>query len=146
MELSSKRVLVTGADGFIVSHLTETLLSQAASARAFVFHSSFNSSGCLDAPLACDEAAGHLVNIGSGTEISVGGLASKLVELIAPGRLVVSESARMRPERSEVERLLADITLECTLTGWEPRVPLREGLARAIEWFREGYEHGIYSV
>jgi NAD dependent epimerase/dehydratase len=100
---------------------------------------------------ACDGAVGRGVNLGSGSEISVGDLAAMLIELVGVDAEIVSEDDRKRPEKSEVERLLADTTLVRELTGWEPRVPLREGLARTIEWFREpgnraGYKHAIYNV
>jgi nucleoside-diphosphate-sugar epimerase len=99
----------------------------------------------------CDAAVGRVVNLGSGAEISVGDLARTLIDLVDADAEIVSEGERKRPEKSEVERLLADTTLVRELTGWEPEVPLCEGLERTIEWFREpgnraGYKHGIYNV
>jgi NAD dependent epimerase/dehydratase len=99
----------------------------------------------------CDDAVGRVVNIGSGAEISVGDLAKLIGELIGVSFDIVSSDDRLRPQGSEVERLLADISLVREITGWEPRVPLREGLARTIEWFgddanRSRYKHDIYNV
>ena len=48
MDLKNKRVLITGADGFIGSHLAERLVKECASVRAFTFYNSFNSWGWLD--------------------------------------------------------------------------------------------------
>ncbi len=99
----------------------------------------------------CDEAVGRVVNIGSGTEISVGDLAAKIVGLVAPGTPVVSEEARVRPAKSEVERLVCDNRRIGELAGWTWEVPLDEGLRRTVEWFRDpvnraGYKAGIYNV
>lgn len=99
----------------------------------------------------CDEAIGHEVNIGSGREISVGDLAALLVDAIAPGTPITSDDQRIRPEKSEVERLLADNTLITTLTGWKPEYTLEQGLERTIEWFRDpanraAYKSHLYNV
>jgi len=99
----------------------------------------------------CDEAIGREVNIGSGREISIGDLAAHLVETVRPGTRIVSADERLRPEKSEVERLLADIGLIRSLTEWEPRFTLEEGLARTVEWFRDpanlaGYRADRYNV
>ena len=48
MELKNKKVLVTGADGFIGSHLVEILLNEGCQVKAFVYYNSFNSCGWLD--------------------------------------------------------------------------------------------------
>ena len=48
MNLKNKKILVTGADGFIGSHLTETLVKRGFDVRAFVFYNSFNSWGWLE--------------------------------------------------------------------------------------------------
>ncbi len=99
----------------------------------------------------CESAVGRVVNLGTGTEVSVGDVASRLVEMIAPGTPVVLDQTRVRPEASEVERLVADVSLVRELTGWRHMVALDEGLSRTVEWFRDpanraGYKAGIYNV
>lgn len=99
----------------------------------------------------CDAAVGREVNIGSGAEISIGDLARLLCELTGRKAEIVTEDARIRPSRSEVDRLLGDASLLTSLTGWRPRVPLREGLQRTLEWFsdpanRRGYKPHVYNV
>jgi len=95
---------------------------------------------------SCDEAVGRDVNLGAGREISIGDLAAMLVEMTGSKTLIVSEQGRLRPARSEVERLLSDNALAQTLTGWEPRVALRDGLNRTIEWFSEPANRAGYRV
>lgn len=99
----------------------------------------------------CDAAIGRDVNVGTGEEISIGDLAKLLCEVTGRRAEIVTDDARLRPEKSEVERLLADASLLTTLTGWRPRVPLREGLKRTVEWFsdpanRRGYKPHVYNV
>jgi dTDP-glucose 4,6-dehydratase len=95
---------------------------------------------------SADDTLGRVVNLGSGREISIGQLAETLVAQIAPGTPIVSEDARIRPDRSEVRQLLADTTLASELTGWAPEVSLDDGLALTVEWlsgelerYPEGY-------
>jgi len=99
----------------------------------------------------CDAAVGRDVNMGSGREIAVGELARRLIDLVNPDARVVSDDQRLRPEKSEVERLLADTSLMSELTGWSPAVPLDEGLARTVAWLRDPanlsrYKTDRYSV
>jgi NAD dependent epimerase/dehydratase len=99
----------------------------------------------------CDAAVGQVVNIGSGAEISVGDLAKLIGELAGIRFEVESDAERLRPEGSEVERLLCDNTRIRALTGWAPAVSLREGLTQTIEWFRKPenlrrYKAGLYNV
>jgi NAD dependent epimerase/dehydratase len=100
---------------------------------------------------SCDDAIGREVNMGNGREISVGDLAALIAEAAGTGIEIVSAEERHRPERSEVERLLAETTLMRSLTGWEPKVALREGLERVVEWFSDPanlsrYKADIYNV
>lgn len=95
----------------------------------------------------CDEAVGRDVNLGVGEEISVGDLAALLMDITGREVPIVSEDERLRPGKSEVERLLSDNTLARQLTGWAPQVSLREGLTRTATWFaddrnRSGYRLG----
>jgi NAD dependent epimerase/dehydratase len=84
----------------------------------------------------CPEAVGQVVNFGTGREISVGDLVDTIVRLVGKPVEVVVDPARLRPGRSEVERLLADNRKAQQLLGWAPEVSLEDGLARTIEWMR----------
>lgn len=85
-------------------------------------------------------AVGQVVNLGSGREISIGDLAALIARLTGIHFDVESETARLRPEKSEVNRLLADHTLATELLGWRPRVTLEEGLQQTIAWIRDNLD------
>jgi nucleoside-diphosphate-sugar epimerase len=85
----------------------------------------------------CEAALGRVVNIGSGIEITIGDTAKMIAELIGVEIEIECDESRMRPDKSEVERLIADNSLMKELTGLAPRTSLREGLSQTIEWFRE---------
>ena len=96
-----------------------------------------------------DKAIGETINLGSGREISIQDLANLIAELLQKKITITSEVTRVRPENSEVDRLLADNTKARTLLGWEPRIALREGLELTIKWLREHqkfYRAGTYTV
>jgi dTDP-glucose 4,6-dehydratase len=83
---------------------------------------------------------GQTFNLGSGEEIRVGDLAKEILTLVdRPVRIEIDQQ-RLRPEKSEVQRLLSDNTLARQRLGWEPRVPLRQGLQRTIDWIAENLE------
>ena len=97
----------------------------------------------------CDACVGTVTNIGSGQEISIGDLAQLLIEATGADAKVVVDDTRVRPEGSEVDRLLADNTRITSLTGWSPQVSLREGLALTTAWIKDHLaelETGNYSV
>lgn len=98
-----------------------------------------------------DETAGEQINIATQTEISIGQLARKLIDMLGVEAEVVRDDERLRPENSEVERLLGDNEKIMKLTNWRPRHSLDEGLIETIEWFRiskhlELYKPEIYNV
>lgn len=97
----------------------------------------------------CDSAVGRTLNLGVGQEISIGDLARLILELMERPVSLTSSDERVRPEASEVERLLSNNQLAFEVAGWTPRVSLREGLSRTIDWIRthqEEYRVDQYSV
>jgi dTDP-glucose 4,6-dehydratase len=83
------------------------------------------------------EAIGHTINLGSGTEISIGDLAQRIARLVGRSVRIETTAERLRPENSEVERLLADNSRARNVLGWASRVSLDEGLQQTIVWMRE---------
>lgn len=87
------------------------------------------------------EGAGQVWNLGTGHEISIGDLARLIGEIMGRSVEVDTEASRLRPEGSEVERLLSDNSRMRKSSGWTPaysgRDGLRAGLERTIAWFEE---------
>lgn len=97
----------------------------------------------------CDAAIGREVNIATGREISIGTLAQTMIDLIRPSAKIVCEEERLRPEKSEVNRLLGDNTLLRTLTGFAPQTPIEEGLRITADWIKahlDAYKTDRYNV
>jgi len=105
--------------------------------------------------LEANGTAGETINLGSGHEISIGDLVKLIANVMQRDVSVISKNERMRPENSEVERLLADASKATRLTGWSPAFSGRDGLRRALgltaEWFSQPgnlarYRVGRYTV
>ncbi len=86
---------------------------------------------------ASEETVGEELNLGTGTDISVGELAERVGRLLGKELNVRESTERVRPASSEVNRLLSDNRRVRELAGWEPSVTLDEGLERSIEWVRD---------
>ncbi len=94
---------------------------------------------------------GEEINISSQQEISIGQLAREIIDQINPAATIVSEDIRLRPPKSEVERLLGSNKKIRSLTGWQPAYTLKQGIGETVEWFRDGdnlrrYKWDIYNV
>lgn len=92
---------------------------------------------------------GEVINVGSGDGVTVEELSRKIINLVGRQVEVVVDPERFRPEASEVALLIADIRKAKDLIGWEPRVPLQEGLKKTIGWFAESlafYKSELYNV
>jgi len=99
----------------------------------------------------CDELIGHEVNIATQSEISVGDLAQQLINSINPTAKIISDSQRIRPEKSEVFRLFGSNEKLKSFTNWKPKYTLKEGLKETINWFSQKenlqqYKSDIYNV
>jgi len=107
------------------------------------------------AALESDVGNGEVVNFGSNFEISVGDTAALIAETMGAEIEIVTDEARLRPERSEVERLWAANDKARALFGWQPayggREGFKRGIAETIEWFGEptnlrGYRADVYNI
>lgn len=99
----------------------------------------------------CDKLIGHEVNIATQTEISVGDLAQLLINQINPNAKIVSDSIRLRPEKSEVFRLFGSNEKLKLFTDWEQKYSLEEGLVETVKWFSKKenlqlFKSDIYNV
>ncbi|HET7802805.1 MAG TPA: SDR family NAD(P)-dependent oxidoreductase [Pseudolabrys sp.] len=85
---------------------------------------------------------GRPYNAGSGTAATIAQLIGTTLELLDCQKPVEHDPARKRPAQSEVRALLADSTRFASATGWRPRVALRDGLLRTINWWRDRLGRG----
>jgi dTDP-glucose 4,6-dehydratase len=92
--------------------------------------------GFIAAARNVDDIKGMTINLGTGTEITIGQLAQKISEIVGTNPEVVSKTSRFRPEKSEVSRLCADVSLAKKMLGWEPRISLEEGLKECVKWYK----------
>lgn len=97
-----------------------------------------------------DNTTGQEINIATGDEISIGELAENIKNIINPRAEIVTDEERMRPEKSEVMRLMGDCSKLAELTGYRPSKKLEAGLKETVDWFRDhglrGYKADVYNV
>ncbi|HXF51945.1 MAG TPA: SDR family NAD(P)-dependent oxidoreductase [Dehalococcoidia bacterium] len=85
----------------------------------------------------CGACVGEVVNLGTGRGVSIREVVRLVGEALGKELRVVGDERRLRPEKSEVSRLLADASKAERLTGWRPAVSFEEGLRRTIAWVAE---------
>jgi NAD dependent epimerase/dehydratase len=107
------------------------------------------------AALESDRGAGEVINFGSNYEISIGDTVRLIAEVMGVEVDIETDPVRLRPGKSEVERLWADNAKAKSLLGWEPAYAgkdgLRRGLAETVAWFadpvnRAGYKNDRYNI
>lgn len=95
------------------------------------------------------QTIGEEINIATQREISIGELAEEIINQINPRAHIVCDEERLRPEKSEVNRLLGSNEKIKKLTDWKPRYTFEQGIAETIEWIShhmESYKYDIYNV
>jgi NAD dependent epimerase/dehydratase len=107
------------------------------------------------AALAGNSCTGEIVNVGSNFEVSIGDTARFIAEVMGVEIEIIGDGQRLRPERSEVERLWASNDKARKVLGWRPEYGqldgFRRGLAETVEWFRKpdnlsAYKVNVYNV
>lgn len=83
---------------------------------------------------------GDVLNLGTGQEIRIGDVANRIARKVDRPVKIVVDPDRLRPERSEVLRLISDNQQAREVLGWSPQVSLDKGLDLTIEWIRENLE------
>lgn len=97
----------------------------------------------------CDKSIGEVINSGSNYEITIGDTVKKIIDIIGNDVKILCDDERIRPEKSEVNRLWADNTKIKELTGWAPQYSIDRGLEETIEWIKknmDSYKPDIYNV
>jgi NAD dependent epimerase/dehydratase len=96
-----------------------------------------------------ENTIGHSYNLGTGIEYSIGEIINKIMQLTNSKAKIVTDQARIRPERSEVQRLCSDNLKVRKNVGWEPKITLDEGLKKTVDWIKSHlsiYDNKSYNI
>ena len=96
-----------------------------------------------------DKTIGEEINIATQEEISIGELAQELIRQINPNARIICDEQRLRPEKSEVNRLLGSNEKIKKLTNWKPNYTFEQGIAETVEFFKgnlDKYKTDIYNI
>lgn len=92
---------------------------------------------------------GQTINLGTGSTYTIGHFAERILKLMGVDKPIVADQARMRPDKSEVLKLVSDNSLAAKTMGWTPKVDLDEGLRQSIDFIRDHihlYRPTVYNV
>lgn len=135
----SARAVIPTVIGQIAAGAKQVKLGSLTPTRDFTFVSD-TARGFIQA-MNCDSCMGQVTNIGSNFEISIGDMVKLIAEIMDRKVELVSDTDRVRPAASEVERLFAGTEKAKRLFGWAPEFSGRKGLARGLaitaQWFQE---------
>ncbi|ULH15857.1 GDP-mannose 4,6-dehydratase [Deinococcus sp. KNUC1210] len=147
----SARAVIPTIISQIAAHRPVVKIGSLAPTRDFNFVTDTADSFISVGNAAAERVVGRTLNTGTGTEISVGDLALAIADIMGEHVELEQEDQRLRPDASEVMRLVSDSGELRRLTGWQPRFPLRAGLEQTSAWFVDPrnlahYKPGMYSV
>jgi NAD dependent epimerase/dehydratase len=94
----------------------------------------------------CDTLIGHEVNIASNSEMKVGDLAQHIINIINPKARIVSDEFRLRPEKSEVERLFGSNEKIFKHTNWKPAFSFQNSLIETIDWYKNVHNLKLFKT
>jgi nucleoside-diphosphate-sugar epimerase len=84
-----------------------------------------------------EEAVGEVTNIGSGTGVTIEALVDSCCKVTGRRPAVQVDEARVRPQRSEVMRLVCDHSKATRMTGWRPQISFADGLTQTVEFVKD---------
>ena len=99
--------------------------------------------------LESDKTIGEEVNIATQKEISMEEVAHTIIDIINPSAKIVCDEQRIRPDKSEVNRLLGSNEKLIRLTNWKQKYSFEEGIKETINWFKDNsklYKSNIYNI
>jgi len=97
----------------------------------------------------CEKTVGEVVNLGSNREVSISELIQMVSVCLNKKVKVIKEKKRVRPEKSEVEKLLSDSRKAKALFGWSPKIDVKEGIRKTVSWIGKNidkYKQEIYNI
>ncbi len=143
MRISDKTVLVTGAGGFIGSHLLESLVNQGSRVKALIHYNSMNNWGHLE------NTEGEVVNIGSSVGVTIEDIVLEIQKQLNKNLNILHDNNRDRPEKSEVTELICDNKKAKEMLNWKSQYSLSDGIKNTIEYIRENqnlYKNNLYTI
>jgi len=96
-----------------------------------------------------EKTIGQATNIGNNSEITIGELVKTIQSILGINKEIITEDKRIRPEKSEVQRLLCDYSKAKSNMDWEPKYSLEQGLKITIDWIKKNigkYKPEIYNI
>lgn len=97
----------------------------------------------------CNKSSGETINIGSGTGITIGEVVTHIGNILNKDLKVITETERLRPEKSEVFTLICDSSKALQLTGWKQEYTIEKALKETLKWFEENlhlFEADKYTI
>ena len=96
-----------------------------------------------------DKTIGEIVHLGTNQQVSILELVDLIGQMLHKNLTAKSERRRVRPQKSEVERLVANISKAKRLLNWKPKISLEKGIEKTIKWMNENswrYKKEIYNI
>ena len=96
-----------------------------------------------------ERSVGEVINLGTGVGVTIGELVVKIQQILNTDKEIITDDQRIRPDKSEVFKLLCENNKAKEILKWEPMVNLTDGLNQTIEWFKKynkNYNSSKYSV